>query len=337
MISAGLSGEHAERPLVVVGGANIDIKAHIDGQGGQLTSNPGRTVLSLGGVGRNIAENLTRLGRKVRLIAPVGSDQFGEQLIAGCRAAGMTMDYLIRSAEPTGTYTAVLDADGELVTAVAAMQATEMLTVEQVEPVYDLLINAAMLIIDGNIPADVIAWLLSVAHDANVPVSIEPVSCAKGARLMQVLAPSLPVFAITPNVAELAAMVPGEPSSTTATKVLHDNGVDHVWVRNGAQGSVLSQRPGGTAFSDREPVIHREPAPPAEVVDVTGAGDAMTAAFVHAILLGQSVASAAHYGHLAAAATIASPHTVRPDLSDVLGEALPIDDEEFDEHHASNP
>ena len=59
-------------------------------------------------------------------------------------------------------------------------------------------------------------------------------------------------------------------------------------------------------------------AEPATVVDVTGAGDAMLAAFCHALLAGDDPAGAAAYGHAAAALTIASPHTVRPDLTDRL-------------------
>ena len=62
------------------------------------------------------------------------------------------------------------------------------------------------------------------------------------------------------------------------------------------------------------------PAVPATVVDVTGAGDAMLAAWVAAWLRGADPVEAARDGHRAAAATIESPHTVRPDLADVLTE-----------------
>ncbi len=51
------------------------------------------------------------------------------------------------------------------------------------------------------------------------------------------------------------------------------------------------------------------------VVDVTGAGDAMTAGYLHALLGGAGVAEAARYGQGLATLTCASPHTVRPDLS----------------------
>jgi pseudouridine kinase len=85
-----------------------------------------------------------------------------------------------------------------------------------------------------------------------------------------------------------------------------------VWVRRGEGGSVLSGRDGAATF----------PALDAEVVDVTGAGDAMLAAYCHAILHGADPASAAAHGHAAAALTIASPHTVRPDLTSRLIEDL---------------
>ena len=60
----------------------------------------------------------------------------------------------------------------------------------------------------------------------------------------------------------------------------------------------------------------------ARVIDVTGAGDAMTAGFVRALLAGEEPATAARHGHLAAALTVASGHTVRPDLGVAFAAAL---------------
>jgi len=57
---------------------------------------------------------------------------------------------------------------------------------------------------------------------------------------------------------------------------------------------------------------------PGEVVDVTGAGDAMLAAFCHFLLAGETTEQAARLGHAAAGLTVASPSTVRPDLSSTL-------------------
>ena len=48
----------------------------------------------------------------------------------------------------------------------------------------------------------------------------------------------------------------------------------------------------------------------------------MLGAFLHAWLGGATGAEAAAYGHAAAALTVASPHTVRPDLTDELVRSL---------------
>jgi pseudouridine kinase len=85
-----------------------------------------------------------------------------------------------------------------------------------------------------------------------------------------------------------------------------------VWVRLGADGSLLSGPDGVEAF----------PALATVVRDVTGAGDAMLAAYCHAVLGGAEPAAAAAFGHAAAALTVASPHTVRPDLTRLLVEGL---------------
>jgi pseudouridine kinase len=85
-------------------------------------------------------------------------------------------------------------------------------------------------------------------------------------------------------------------------------GVSLVWVRIGAEGSRLVTRDGST----------RLPSTPAQVVDVTGAGDAMLAAFCHGVLSGDDPITAARLGHAAAALTVASPLTVRPDLKEEL-------------------
>ena len=94
---------------------------------------------------------------------------------------------------------------------------------------------------------------------------------------------------------------------------LHESGVDWVWVREGERGSFLSGPEGTTQL----------PALPARVKDVTGAGDAMLAAWCHGVLTGRTPLDAARLGHAAAAVTIASEHTVRPDLSpDLLERTL---------------
>ncbi len=303
----------AEQPgVVVIGGANMDVKARSAGRATPRTSNPGRATMSPGGVGRNIAENLARLGTRTHLIAAVGRDPLGETLLRETAAAGVHLEHVHRSASPTGTYTAVLDANGELVIAVSDMAATAELRPAGLDAARDLIAAAAFLILDGNLATDTLCYARDLAEAAGVRTMVEPVSVAKAAALgtaAGMFDPARPLHTVTPNSDEISAMT-NLPAGTgkelrAAADALHGRGVTHVWVRLGRRGSLLSGPTGAT----------RLPAAPATVADVTGAGDCMLAAFCHALMDGADPLEAAQFGHAAAALTIASEFTVRPDLT----------------------
>jgi len=302
--------------VVVIGGANLDLKARSTRSAVPATSNPGSGSMAAGGVGRNIAENLARLGTRTHLVAAIGSDGLGDQVLAATSDAGVHVEHVRRTARATGTYTAVLDANGELVVAVSDMAATDELSTAQVDAARGLVSTASLVVLDGNLSTETLGYALDLTATAGVRVLIDPVSVPKAALLAPLLDGTLPVYALTPNRAELAALT-DLPTRTArqverATKALHERGVEIVWVRLGADGSLLSTPAGRTAL----------PAVPADVVDVTGAGDAMLAAFCHALLGDAPPEEAAAYGQAAAALTVASPHTVRPDLTDRLVRSL---------------
>jgi pseudouridine kinase len=297
-------------PVVVIGGANIDIKARSAEPVVQGTSNPGTSTSTPGGVARNIAENLARLGTSTHLIAALGRDPHGERLLADTRTAGVHLDHIHYSQHHTGTYTAVLDSTGELVLAIADMTATDDLRPEHLHPARELIAHAALLVLDGNLPAPAAAHALDLARAAGIRTILDPVSVPKAARLIPLITPDRPLYAITPNRDELHALT-GQDTATdegllTAARTVHERGVQHVWIRLGPQGSLLSARDKDHRFI---------PAHPTRIHDVTGAGDAMLAAFAHALLSGHTPHTAARYGHAAAALTLESAHTVRPDLT----------------------
>jgi pseudouridine kinase len=169
-------------------------------------------------------------------------------------------------------------------------------------------------VLDGNLTAATVGAALDQAHSAGVRAILEPVSAPKAVRLTEQLTPERPVYAITPNRDELRAIT-GLPTGTApqvraAADALHVLGVRLVWVRLGSRGSLLSER-----LDDGTTSRTLLTAVPTSVDDVTGAGDAMLAAFCHATLEGADPVTAARLGHAAAALTIASPQTVRADLT----------------------
>jgi len=296
---------------VVVGGANVDVKARSAGRATPATCNLGHASMAPGGVGRNIAENLARLGDRVHLVSIVGRDALGDNLLEHTAAAGVRIEHVARTDQPTGTYTAVLDMDGELLVAIADMEATAELGPEQLHAARDVIATAGVLVLDGNLSREAFDHALDLGR--GVRTVFEPVSVPKAALLKEAVDGRL--HAVTPNRDELAALT-DLPTHTdrqvrVAARALHDRGVELVWIRLGARGSLLSSV---------DDVLEIE-ALPATVDDVTGAGDAMLAAFCHVLLEGGSAQDAARFGHAAAALTIASPHTVRPDLTPRLLQA----------------
>lgn len=288
--------------VVVVGGTNMDVVARTSAPLVAATSNPGHTRIAPGGVGRNIAACLGLLGAPVRLVSAVGDDAFGDEALRVSTACGVDIGAVRRVPGSTGTYTALLDDRGELVAAVSDMAAIDSLELDTLH-----VSDAAIVVVDGNLAHAQAAQVMAVAAEAGAPIAFEPVSVAKAARLADLVRD---LFLVTPNTDELAALT-GRPCAEWRASVtdLHDRGVEHVWLRAGADGSWMCSR-------------GQEPAHllsvPAAVVDVTGAGDAMLAAWIAAWLRGADPLDAAREGHRAAAATIESPHTVRPDLAVVL-------------------
>ncbi len=314
--------------VVVVGGAVLDTKLRTARSPVLATSNPGRASWTAGGVGRNIAENLARLGSPTVLLTAIGDDLAGESVIGRTAAAGVECRHVIVSSHhPTGTYAAVLDDAGDLLIAVADMRATDELTVADLAVLPTVLAGADTLVVDANLDATVIRWLLAEARDAGVRSVFEPVSVAKATLAAQVFDGSVPVHTVTPNVDEIGALLGSAVADTdegilAAADRLHRRGVQHVWVRRGARGSLLSVSGATTAapgpLGEPTPRMVRVGASAVEVADVTGAGDSMTAGYVHALLGGADVVEAARYGQALAALTCASPDTVRTDLTPAL-------------------
>lgn len=287
-------------PVVAVGGVNLDTLARVTGARTDTgSSNPGRTSRTAGGVARNVAENLARLGTPVRLVSAVGTDPAGDALLADLAAVGVDVEPVRRVDLPTGSYTAVLDHAGDLVIGVADMAAVESLCPADIDE--SAFGDAAFAVVDGNLLRDTVAHCLSLAARVGVPVALDPVGVAKAQRLSV----DQPVHTFTPNREELAAFT-GTGDVDHAVKICHDRGIGTVWLREGAAGSTLFR-------GDQEPV--RVQLPPAEVVDVTGAGDAMLAGYLHRLVTGVSPEEAAHFGAAAAWLTVGSPATVRPDLA----------------------
>lgn len=290
------------KKVLVVGGANVDIKGRASGPLTQGTSNPGLVWKSPGGVGRNIATNLAVIGTSVAFVTAFGQDEEGEWLRLGLMQAGVdTSRCALLPSSRTSTYLAIVDERGELSVAVSAMQIMDALTPSRLREALQGMDDVAIICLDTNLPTESLDFVTSLAKDWGIPVVSEPVSVMKAKRLHQLL-PRL--YAVTPNQDELAALAGMEISSTrdvyrAATRLV-ERGVKVVVTTRGAKGAVVTTVDG--SFEVEAMSI--------QPVDVTGAGDAFTAGFAAGLVRGLSPFEAAGYGNSLAARVVCSEQSV---------------------------
>ncbi len=301
--------QFASSPVVVIGGANIDIKARVEGHAVVGTSNYGDVTRSPGGVGRNIAENLARLGVPVQLIAAVGDDADGAYLVGSCRDAGIDCSLLVRPGGATGCYVAVLDPTGDLVIGVNAMTITEAITPAHIAERAGAIGAAATVVADANLAEETLRAVAELANRRNLPLCLEPVSDFKALKFLDLLDRRHRVNLMTPNRSQLAAMtkapVGTDDDIRAAAAELHGRGVERLIVGLGADGAYASDGRRGVFV----------PALATVVEDVTGGGDAAFAGALWALREGHDIGWAARIGQAAAALAIADDRSVARELT----------------------
>ena len=290
--------------ICVVGGVNVDITGLPESRLLLRDSNPGRVSLSPGGVGRNIAENLARLGAEVHLVTVFGDDLYAEWLREGCRRSGILLD-LADTAKgmPSGTYLCLNDEHGDLCAAVSDMRVCEMITPGWLAERLPELNRADAVVLDANLPEFSLRWL---ADYVRAPLAADTVSVKKAGRLAGIL-PALTL--LKPNLPEAAILAGTDPAAEGAAeasaRALAEAGVRNVMITLGGRG-VQYADPNRTG---------RRPCLVGPVLSTNGCGDASLSAALLALLEGRDLPEAALLGQAAAAICARSPKAVNPEMT----------------------
>jgi len=294
--------------MICIGGAVLDRKYRARSPLVFETSNPVHGFRSFGGVARNVAENLVRLGVEVSFVSIVGDDDTGRSLLRHLRDLGADVSQVIVTPQrPTAEYAAILDPANDLVLGIADMDIFELLTPDHLDRFWPHLASASWVFADCNIPAATLAALISRKEGARFRLAVDTVSAPKAMKLPQDLTGIDLLFtnhdeanAIL-GIADPAKRLP----QTEAAAALRERGAVEVVVTRGAQGYTVASS-GGTG--DMAAV-------PARTVDITGAGDAMIAGTLYRLLQGEALDTAARTGALLATLTTENAASVHPELS----------------------
>ena len=289
---------------VVIGGINVDIGGTSNNNLVAEDSNPGIVSLSLGGVGRNIAHNLSLMGTDVYMLGAYGDDLYGQQVAASCSELGIDLSHALRlSGERTSTYLYINDANGDMALAVSDMGICDRITPEYLASKLSLLQNAQVVVTDTNIPAESLAWL---AENVTVPIFCDPVSTIKAEKIRPILGK---LHTLKPNKIE-AELLSGVPIHTMedvekAAQALLNTGLRRVFISMGADGVY------GATHTESMLLPNR----PVNLVNTTGCGDAFMAALVWAYLEGTNLEDTLSAGLAASSIAIETTETINPNMS----------------------
>ncbi len=296
-------------PVLVIGAAGVDIVGSLKTELRPGSSTSGQIRFSFGGVARNVAENLAHLGQPVMLVTAIGEDEAGDRLLGSVSGAGVDVSSVLRTSRyPTGSYMAMVDSTGELRYAVDDMRAAAAITSEYIRDRSALFSEASLLFIDANIPKGTIRTIMSLAHKNHLPVCADPTSVLLAGRLQPFLQR---LYMITPNSNEAAIYCDSERKISGRRRALE--AAKHL-VSHGVQIAIVTLADEGLCYATSETSGYI-PAMRTEIIDPTGAGDALSATVMFALLNDIPLDDAVRLGVSAAFLTLRYRGAVVPDLN----------------------
>ncbi|XP_078671457.1 uncharacterized protein LOC144911435 [Branchiostoma floridae x Branchiostoma belcheri] len=302
---------------VVVGASVVDFVAKTKDPEVKLggMTNPGTLTQSFGGVGRNVADCMSRLGAMPLLVSAVGNDPHAASFYIYSTHMDVSGVSQLED-QRTATYCAVLNGDGELVLGVGDMDINNRISPDLVSKFASAIELAPFVCVDGNIPEETVRYILKLCHYLQVPAWYEPTCVVKSSKPFESDAWKNITY-LSPNLTELRMiyrMVTGheEPVVPEEDPTLSQRLQEAVFLvrplleylhcvvvtlsrdgvlvcRNTEQQSSFPVGKGNnTVKKTMLTAVHYPVFPKTEqqVVNVSGAGDCFSAGMMHGMLQG---------------------------------------------------
>jgi len=252
---------------------------------------------------------LARLGQPVRLIAVVGEDKNGDEILEHTANAGVDVSAVLRSQDyPTGYYMGVVNKNGKLQYAVDDMRLLEKITTNYLYEQEALFKSASMVFVDANLPVKTLRTANSLARRAKIPICADTASITLAERLVKFLPRYYLVTANSQEAGVLTGMSFKASDRDAAMEAARS------LVNQGARIALVTLAEYGVVYATSETTGHIS-AIRTRISDPTGAGDAMTAAVLFGLLNDIDLDDAIRLGVSAASLTLRHPGSVYPKLS----------------------
>jgi sugar/nucleoside kinase (ribokinase family) len=261
-------------PVLCAGAAHWDIIARTSAPLPPGADVPGRITRRPGGVALNIALALAALGRPVALVAAIGRDLAGGDLMALITDAGIDPAGLYHHDGPSDCYLAIEDGTGALHAAVADCAGLERAGLALLGPLHDRRLRTPLhgqIVIDGNLPATILHALMTDSATTDAALALVPASPRKAAWLA-------PLVAVRPLTLYLNRL---EAEALCGRRFADSRAAAETLVGRGAAEAVVTDGAAAASAAGLGGCLTMAP-PTVPARSVTGAGDAFVAAHLAA-------------------------------------------------------
>lgn len=294
-----------DKPYILVFGVSVyDIFGFASNNYKKRDSNPGKVKVSYGGVCRNIAENMARVGTNIKFISVVGDDEKGKAILQHGETLGIDMkDSLMVCGASTPTYMAIMNEQGEMESAIVDMSITDRISEEFIDSKEGIIINSEYMVLGADNPS-IMEYILTKYQGATKFI-LDPVSSAR----VQQITHLIKYFnVIKPNRHEAEVLcgfkINNIEDVRKAGKCLLDYGVKDVFISLDVEGIYYNN-------GKEEGIIKANQVP---VANVTGAGDSCVAGLGYGYMNGLSVVDMLKYAIAMSVITISHEETIHPNM-----------------------
>ena len=302
---------NAMSEITIIGGCNIDIEGSPDGKLIRQDSNIGKINIAYGGVGRNICENVARMGGSVSFLSVIGDDAWGKGAIEMLAALGVDTSAVKRiEGESTSMYLCVMDENSDMEVGINDMDIVKHITPEYLKEHENELKASKVAALDGNLEEDIIRFATDMLN--GVKLFYDPVSKNKAYRAKNVIGR---FYAVKPNLIEAEVLtgmtINGEEDVKRAGRILLDKGVRMVFITLNKDGVYFVGK------NDDEKIDEGflRPLPGITPLSTTGCGDSFSACVLLGIAAGMNIRQIAELGMAASSVTIQSESAVNPEIN----------------------
>jgi ribokinase len=286
--------------VVVVGSSNMDLIAYAP----RLPA-PGETLMGArfqtgyGGKGANQAVAAARLGASVAMVARVGGDVFGADMLANFAAQGIDVSHVLRTDGVSSGVAPIAVDDAGRNAIIVVPGANALLTPADVDAAAPMIRGARVLLCQLEVPLETSLRALTIARAAGVVTILNPAPAPESLPDDLLRVSDL----VCPNESEATAI-----SGIPVTDTVSAEAAGRALLARGAQAAIVTLGAAGCLYVSASETWAAA-APKVTAIDTTGAGDCFLGSLAFFLARGAGLREAAARTAAVAALSVQRPGT----------------------------